>query len=61
MYLTNVESICRRFCEEKRQKLSWVTEEAAAFKAWWEGVPEELKREWTTDKGDGILKVRGGH
>eukprot|EP00775_Hariotina_reticulata_P007116 gene7116-7330_t len=56
VYLTNVESICRRFCEEKRQRLAWLQAEAASFKAWWRGLSSEKQKQLTTGRGDAMLK-----
>lgn len=55
VYLTNVESICRRFCDEKRARLAWLKGEAAAFKEWWEGLSPERQRRLMAEKGE----VRG--
>jgi hypothetical protein len=57
VYLTNVESICRRFCEEKRQRLAWLQADAASFKAWWRGLSSEKQRQLTSGRGEAILKV----
>ncbi|KAF8069364.1 TRAF1A [Scenedesmus sp. PABB004] len=56
VYLSNVESICRRFCEEKRAALAWLRDEAAAFNAWWRSLPAARRAELTSVRGDAILK-----
>jgi hypothetical protein len=33
-----VESICRRFCDEKRARLAWLRSEGAGFCAWWRSL-----------------------
>ena len=35
VYLTNVEGICRRFVEEKRERLSQLREDPASFRSFW--------------------------
>lgn len=35
VYLTNVESLCRRFLEESRERLQPVRDEADAYRDWW--------------------------
>jgi hypothetical protein len=35
VYLTNVEGICRRFVEEKRERLARLREDPASFRAFW--------------------------
>jgi hypothetical protein len=57
VYLTNVESICRRFCEDRRQRLSWLREEGSSFSAWWRSLSAERRKQLTTEKGEAILKV----
>jgi hypothetical protein len=59
VYLTNVESICRRFCDDKRGKLAWLKEEEEGFAAWWRSLGRQQQRELVSDRGDTILKVRG--
>ena len=47
MYLTNVEGVCRRFCDEKKAKLGWVKDEIEKFKV----------REVLPDVGSRLLLV----
>eukprot|EP00878_Enallax_costatus_P025635 GHUV01027445.1.p1 GENE.GHUV01027445.1~~GHUV01027445.1.p1 ORF type:complete len:326 (+),score=70.47 GHUV01027445.1:292-1269(+) len=56
VYLTNVESICRRFCEEKRQRLSWLRDESGCFRSWWLGLHPERQKQLSREKGEAILK-----
>lgn len=58
VYLTNVEGICRRFCEDKRARLAWAKDEIQSFKQFWSGLTPELQRKLMTDKAEAILKVR---
>jgi hypothetical protein len=60
VYLTNVESICRRFCDDKRGKLAWLKEEEEGFASWWRSLGRQQQRELVSDRGDTILKVGGG-
>lgn len=60
VYLTNVESICRRFCDERRAKLGWVLEQEGAFREWWESLPAEKQRRAVTEQAEVVLKVSGG-
>ena len=56
VYLTNVEGVCRRFCEDKKAKLGWVRDEIDRFKDFWLGLSKEAQRKLLADKADGILK-----
>ena len=58
VYLTNVEGICRRFYEERREKLERLRNaEGAGLRSFWESLPEKQRRHLTTNKRDGILKA----
>ncbi|GFR46380.1 hypothetical protein Agub_g7962 [Astrephomene gubernaculifera] len=57
VYLTNVEGICRRFCEDKKARLGWAREEAASFWHFWGSLSPEQQRKYLTDKGEAILKA----
>lgn len=48
---------CRRFCEDRRQRLSWLREEGSSFSAWWRSVSSERRKQLTTEKGEAIVKV----
>ncbi len=58
MYLTNVENICRRFCEDKRARLAWARD-SASFRQFWGGLGAEQQRRLLTERGDVLLKVWG--
>jgi hypothetical protein len=47
----------RRFCEDRRQRLSWLREEGSSFSAWWRTLAAERRKQLTTEKGESILKV----
>lgn len=61
VYLTNVEGVCRRFCDDKRARLMWAKEEQEKFKAFWEALSPEQQRKQLTEKGEAILKVGSPH
>jgi hypothetical protein len=56
VYLTNVESICRRFCDDKRARLAWLKAEVGPFREWWEGLSTERQRRLTAERGEVVLK-----
>jgi hypothetical protein len=57
VYLTNVEGVCRRFCEEKRSRLAWAKEGGQHFRDFWASLSGEQQRKLLTEKGEVILKV----
>ncbi|KAL3678706.1 hypothetical protein R1sor_021662 [Riccia sorocarpa] len=60
VYLTNVEGICRRFVEEKREKLGKLIEDTprwTSFRAFWSAVEEGSRRRLAREKTDVILKA----
>lgn len=57
VYLTNVEGVCRRFCDDKKQRLLWVKDEVQKFREFWVGLNTEQQRKLLAEKADGILKV----
>jgi len=60
VYLTNVEGVCRRFCDEKRARLVWAKDEALKFKDVWRQLSADDQRRLLSEKADVILKVKGG-
>ena len=61
VYLTNVEGICRRFVDEKRESLLHIKETAASFKAYWASQSPNDKKSLVQHKGSDMLKVGAGH
>ena len=57
MYLTNVEGICRRFVDEKRESLLRMKETTASFKAYWASQSANDKKALVQHKGSHMLKV----
>ncbi|EFJ24015.1 hypothetical protein SELMODRAFT_55167, partial [Selaginella moellendorffii] len=60
VYITNVEGICRRFVEEKREKLGKVIEDTlcwSSFRAFWSAVEDNARRRLAREKTDIIFKA----
>lgn len=60
VYLTNVEGICRRFVEEKREKLGKLIEDNgrwSSFRAFWSAMEENVRQRLSREKTDVILKA----
>ena len=59
VYLTNVEGICRRFVEEKREQLGGLAAHVDGFKAFWQTCSPAQRVSLTSERADVILKVGG--
>ncbi|XVE65894.1 hypothetical protein DITRI_Ditri08aG0036200 [Diplodiscus trichospermus] len=60
VYLTNVEQICRRFSDERQNKLGKLIEDKAmwsSFCAFWLGIDQNARCRMSREKTDAILKV----
>ena len=57
VYLTNVETICRKFVDEKRESLAKLREDASGFRLFLGSLDPRKRRALATEKGEGILKV----
>ncbi|KAG8481050.1 hypothetical protein CXB51_025757 [Gossypium anomalum] len=60
VYLTNVEQICRRFLDERQQKLGKLIEDKASwssFCAFWLGIDQNARRRMSREKTEVILKI----
>ncbi|MBA0612460.1 hypothetical protein Godav_013059, partial [Gossypium davidsonii] len=60
VYLTNVEQICCRFLDERRQMLGRLIEDKArwlSFRAFWLGIDQNNRHGMSKEKTDVILKV----
>ena len=57
VYLTNVEGICRRFVEEKREQLLQLKKSMGAFQIFWDSRTSQQRAEHATMKGDEVHKV----
>eukprot|EP00873_Tetraselmis_striata_P038610 jgi/Tetstr1/458874/TSEL_004382.t1 len=56
VYLTNVEGICRRFVEDRRERLAMVRENPENFRQFWQELQKRQKERLTQEKCDTILK-----
>lgn len=56
VYLSNVEGICRRFLEEKRERLQRLQADGR-FAAFWNELSGRQKKALVQDKADVLLKV----
>lgn len=60
VYLSNVEQICRRFIEDRKNKLGKLIEDKvrwSSFCAFWTGIDQVSRRRMSRDKSDTILRV----
>ena len=57
VYLTNVEGICRRFLEERREKLAKLRECPESFHEFWDSLSTQLRSCLASDRADNILKL----
>jgi len=60
VYLTNVEGICRRFVEEKREKLGKLIDDNgrwSSFRAFWSAIEENVRQRLSREKTDVVLKA----
>ncbi|KAG0481986.1 hypothetical protein HPP92_010070 [Vanilla planifolia] len=60
IYLSNVEQICRRFIEDRKNKLGKLIEDKmrwSSFYGFWLGVDQNLKRLLSRDKSETILRA----
>ncbi|CAM8921261.1 unnamed protein product [Rhodiola kirilowii] len=60
VYLTNVEQVCRRFVEERRNKLVKLIEDEArwtSFCAFWQQIEESARQWMCREKTDIVLKI----
>lgn len=60
VYMTNVEGICRRFVEEKREKIGKLMDDPLrwpSFRAFWTSLEENVRRRLSREKTEIILKA----
>ena len=60
VYLSNVETLARKFVEEKREALLSLRGDPCGFMAFWAGLDAKRRRQMATASGEVILKV-GSH
>ena len=56
VYLSNVEGICRRFLEERREQLQKLREEAASFSSFWSSISASVCERLTHDRADIVMR-----
>mmetsp|Transcript_12537 Transcript_12537/g.35224 ORF Transcript_12537/g.35224 Transcript_12537/m.35224 type:complete len:1065 (+) Transcript_12537:198-3392(+) len=56
VYLTNVESICRRFVDQRRERFAMLRENPEEFREFWEELPFRRKQKLSQERSDMILK-----
>ena len=59
VYLSNVESICRKFVEERRGVLVRLKEGPAGLAAFWQALDYKQRHLLASEHGDILLKVSG--
>lgn len=59
MYLSNVETLARKFVEEKREALLSLRNDGSSFLAFWASMEPRKRRQMATASGEVILKVGG--
>ena len=59
VYLTNVETICRKFVDEKRESLAMLREDSKGFRRFLGSLDPSRKRNLASEKGEVVMKVRG--
>lgn len=57
VYLTNVETICRKFVDEKRESLALLREDSKGFRQFLASLDPARKRNLASEKGETVMKV----
>ena len=57
VYLTNVETICRKFVDEKREALALLREDSKGFRQFLASLDPSKKRVLASEKGEVVMKV----
>jgi hypothetical protein len=57
VYLSNVETLARKFVEEKREALLALHADSAGFLAFWAAMDPRRRRQMATASGEVLLKV----
>ena len=58
MYLSNVETLARKFVEEKHEALAALRADDGGFLAFWASLEPRRRRQMAAVSGEVILKVR---
>jgi hypothetical protein len=57
VYLTNVETLARKFVDEKREALLHLRTEDSGFRTFWGSLDPKRRRQLATTSGETVLKV----
>ena len=57
VYLTNVETLARKFVDEKREALLHLRSEDSGFRTFWGSLDPKRRRQLATTSGETVLKV----
>ena len=57
MYLTNVETLARKFVDEKREALMHLRDENSGFRTFWSSLDPKKRRQLASCSGETVLKV----
>lgn len=57
VYLTNVETICRKFVDERRAALARLRDDSAGLRAFWSNLEPHQRQSLASERGDVLLKV----
>lgn len=58
VYLTNVETICRKFVEERREALARLRDDSAGLRTFWGYLSPVRRQKLASERGEVLLKVR---
>ena len=58
VYLSNVETICRKFVEERRAGLARLRDTHTGLPAFWQSLGTQQRQARASEHGDSLLKVR---
>ena len=57
VYLTNVETLCRKFVDEKREALAKMRDDSSNFRAFWAALDSKKRRHLASERAEVVLKV----
>ena len=58
VYLTNVETICRKFVDERRGALTRLRDNSAGLRLFWASLEPHQRLSLASERGEVLLKVR---
>lgn len=56
VYLSNVEGICRRSMEERREQLQQLYEELSSFQSFWQSISDSMRERLAHDRSDIVMR-----